>query len=266
MVRNSALALVAPENRQKYLAQVQVSFGIYLDAYTNPSTSPYYIDPKGETPTHRLTGNVQFALNAANEYVWMYGEKYRWWATPKKNVNPESWEEKLPGVSDALLGLTHPDRLLNQKYADIDIRDITKQWYFLSDAAKGQDVTSSAFDDSAWKIIDGGNWWQWQGYTQYHGVAWYRKTVTLPLFTENQKGILLFDGVDGTCEIFVNGKKVGEHVVATDFTGWDTPFQIDASSALKQGKNIIAVQVASKSETTASGINQPVHLLTGTPR
>jgi hypothetical protein len=37
LTRNTALNLVALENRQKYLAQVQNSFGIYLDAYTNPS-------------------------------------------------------------------------------------------------------------------------------------------------------------------------------------------------------------------------------------
>jgi hypothetical protein len=266
VVRNSALALVASENRQKYLSQVQVSFGIYLDAYTNPATSRYYIDPQGETPAHRLIENVGYALNAASEYVWIYGEKYRWWSTPSKNVNPESWEDKLPGISDGLLGLTHPDLLLQQKYADMDVRDITKQWHFLPNGANGQDVTSAAFDDSAWKIIDGGTYWQRAGFPDYHGVAWYRKTVTLPAFSAHQKGILLFDGVDGTCEVFVNGKKVGEHVVARDFTGWNTPFQIDASSALYPGKNVIAIQVTSKSINTASGINQPVHLLIGTPR
>ncbi len=266
LVRNSALALVAPENRQKYLAQVQVSFGIYLDGYARSTRPVYFIDLKGQTATDRLKDNVQYALNAANEYVWIYGEQYRWWPTPGSRVHPESWEDKLPGIGDALLGLTHPDRLLDQKYANLGIRDITKQWHFLPDAAKGQDVTSPKFDDSNWKVIDGGNWWQRQGYADYHGIGWYRKTIDLPKFDGNQKGILLFDGVDGTCEVFVNGQKVGEHVVAKDFTGWNTPFEIDASSALKQGENVIAVQVASKSQDTASGINQPVRLLTGTPR
>lgn len=266
LVRNSALALVAPENRQKYRAQVQVSFGIYLDAYTNPSTSGWYIDPKGDTPTQRLQINVQSALNTANEYVWTWGEKYRWWPTPNTGVNSESWEDKLPGINDALFGLTHPNLLLKRKYDNLDIRDITKQWHFLADAVEAQDVASPNFDDSSWKIIDGGKWWQKQGFPKYHGVAWYRKTVTLSAFSTNQKGFLVFDGVDGTCEVFVNGRKVGEHVVGKNFTGWNKPFEIDASSALHAGKNVIAVQVTSKSQDTASGINQPVRLLTGTPR
>jgi hypothetical protein len=117
MMRNTALNLVAPEDRRKYLAQVQASFGIYLDAYINPSTSPWYIDPKGLTPTQRLQANVGGAVNAANEYVWVYGEKYRWWDTQNSSVKPESWESVLPGIHNALLSITHPYQLAEQQIA-----------------------------------------------------------------------------------------------------------------------------------------------------
>lgn len=108
VVRNTALNLVAPENRTKYLAQVQTGFAFYLDAYVNPPSSGWYVDPKDSTPTQRLQMNVRSAVNAASEYVWFYGEKYRWWPTPSPGVKPQSWEDVLPGVTSALLSVTHP--------------------------------------------------------------------------------------------------------------------------------------------------------------
>ncbi len=117
LMRNSALAFVAPENRAKYGAQVQTSFGMYMDANVNPSTNHYYIDPKGETRTKRLQTIAAYAANAATEYVWFYGEKYRWWPTPSNNINPESWEDKLPGITEALLDVTHPNRATERAVA-----------------------------------------------------------------------------------------------------------------------------------------------------
>jgi hypothetical protein len=119
-MRNTVLGLVAPENRRKYLAQVQASFGVYLDAYINPPTSPWYIDPEGDEVVQRLQTNTNYALRAANEYVWVYGEKYRWWPTPNGSVNEQSWDEKLPGTSRALMAAAHPQRLVKMAFEDLD--------------------------------------------------------------------------------------------------------------------------------------------------
>jgi hypothetical protein len=259
MMRNTALKLVAPENRQKYLAQVQASFGIYLDAYINPSTSWWYIDPKGSTPTQRLQTNVEYALNAANEYVWVYGEKYRWWDTQNPTVKPESWESVLPGIRSALLRATK--RELKNKQ-DIDLTD---NWRFLPDAASAN-VALPSYDDSKWKLINAGNWWQWQGYSKYHGVAWYRKTIELPALQQDQKAFLHFDAVDGAAVVYLNGKKIGAHTLGENYKGWNEPFQFEVTDKIVPGKNVIAVQVTSKSLDTASGIQQPVKLTIGTPR
>jgi len=95
--------LVSEKNLAKYRAQGQVGFGIYLDAHTNPKDSPWYIDPIGGTRSDRLRANVTTALCVADEYVWIYGEKYRWWPTPNGGVKPESWPDVLPGC-DRILG------------------------------------------------------------------------------------------------------------------------------------------------------------------
>ena len=82
LIRNKCQRLVSPENRAKYRAQVQVSFGVYLDAYVNPPDSNWYIDPGRQTPVRRLADNVASALEAADEYVWIYGEQASWWPSP----------------------------------------------------------------------------------------------------------------------------------------------------------------------------------------
>jgi hypothetical protein len=177
--------------------------------------------------------------------------------------NPKSLVSTSSGVT---ITNASPFNVLQHQYTDVKSLNLTSSWHFLPDAAAGKNVESVTFDDSAWKTIDAGNWWQRLGYTDYHGKAWYRKTITLPALSVNQKAVLQFDAVDGNAEVFVNGKKVGEHILASDYTGWDEPFHFDITNEVKPGKNVIAVQVASKSQDTASGINQPVHLLVGTPR
>lgn len=103
--------LVSPENRQKYRTQVQAGFGFYLDMYANPEGHFYYRGPEpGETRFDRLMANLQAAWNAADEYVWVYGEQKSWW--PPENVESdddwESWEEALPGIRDFIFRLSNP--------------------------------------------------------------------------------------------------------------------------------------------------------------
>ncbi len=103
-IKGDAQQFVAPENRAKYRAQVQAGFGLYLDAYWNPPASPWHVaTASNETRAACLGRNVAAALRAADEYVWIYGEQFRWWPTPKANVRARSWPEALPGC-DAELG------------------------------------------------------------------------------------------------------------------------------------------------------------------
>lgn len=104
-IKGDCQELISPENRAKYRAQVQVGFGVYLDAYWNPKEPkwmPYYIDGKGGSRIDRLKANVRTALRVADEYVWVYGEKFRWWPTPNKSVSEKTWPEALPGCDKVL--------------------------------------------------------------------------------------------------------------------------------------------------------------------
>ena len=101
-IKGACQEFVSPENRAKYRAQVQTSFGLYLDAYWNPKGSPWYIDGLESPRVERLRANTSAALAIADQYVWVYGEQFRWWPTPNSEVRRQSWPEALPGCEQAL--------------------------------------------------------------------------------------------------------------------------------------------------------------------
>ncbi|TBN03699.1 DUF4982 domain-containing protein [Hyunsoonleella flava] len=72
----------------------------------------------------------------------------------------------------------------------------------------------------------------------YRGEGWYKKTMEIPQVYENQQVFLLFEAANQVTSLFVNGKEVGE-----DHIGGYTTFALDITSALKAGKNEIAVKV-----------------------
>ncbi|MFI5124464.1 MAG: glycoside hydrolase family 2 protein [Chitinophagales bacterium] len=69
-------------------------------------------------------------------------------------------------------------------------------------------------------------------------VLWYDRSFSIPTSFKNNRVLLHFGAVDWLCDVFVNGKKVGEHQ-----GGYD-PISFDISSALnKRGAQKIAVRV-----------------------
>lgn len=117
-IRNTAIAFVAPENRAKYRAQVQAGLAIYMDAYVGAPIENIHSDVFKDPPIEgRLVDRLQSALISAQEvvdqYVWVWGEQYRWWPTDAKRVNPQSWDDILPGASEALRkGMDPEQRML----------------------------------------------------------------------------------------------------------------------------------------------------------
>lgn len=65
------------------------------------------------------------------------------------------------------------------------------------------------FDDSEWAKIDVPETWQHEGYRDYSGFAWYRKTFSMPTGYEKQSLVLSLGRIDDTDEVFVNGHRVG---------------------------------------------------------
>lgn len=79
------------------------------------------------------------------------------------------------------------------------------------------------------------------GALPFIGVGWYRNTFSLPEFREGKKALLVFDGAMSEAQVFVNGKKVGEHPYGYAY------FYFDISEYLKKGaENTLAVRLENR--------------------
>ncbi|MCX5642508.1 MAG: beta galactosidase jelly roll domain-containing protein [Candidatus Omnitrophica bacterium] len=126
-------------------------------------------------------------------------------------------------------------------------QEYNKRWHFqidMNDEGLSAGWMKTDFSDKGWPFLDADRWWQEQGYPDYHGVAWYRKTFSPVRGVKGQKYFLYFGAVDGDASVFVNGRKIGEHTLLPDGQGWDKPFFFDCTDLLVSGKpNMIAVRV-----------------------
>ena len=166
------------------------------------------------------------------------------------NIRPKTSADERNEAALALYPLAKP------------VQDLNTAWRFMTDPAnKGleQGFSKSDFNDASWKIIKATDWWQNQGFGNYHGTAWYRKTFVAPQMPGDQLLILFFGAVDGNAEIYFNGQKVGEHLLGADGKGWNEPFGFDVTAALKPGQNTVAVKVTKNSNM--GGIYNGVNLL-----
>lgn len=66
------------------------------------------------------------------------------------------------------------------------------------------------YNDNNWDEIIVPAIWESQGFWDYNGLAWYRKTFVLPGSFEGSKVILLLGKIDDFDETFINGHLIGK--------------------------------------------------------
>lgn len=71
----------------------------------------------------------------------------------------------------------------------------------------------------------------------YRGVGWYRRTIQISEPTDTRSFYIHFEGVNQQAELFVNGRKVGQH------KGGYTAFCFDITDFIHPGDNMFAVKV-----------------------
>jgi sialate O-acetylesterase len=109
------------------------------------------------------------------------------------------------------------------------------------------------FDDSGWGEIFVPAKWEDQGYRDYDGYAWYRKSFISPINTGNDKMVLIMGKIDDIDQVYINGTLVGSTGNFPSRYGRDvsTGQEYDAFRGYfipdgllkKNQKNVIAVRV-----------------------
>lgn len=116
--------VIEPENLTKFHRQYKMGFGLYLDMYVNSQNKFFYHAPTNGSRVATLLGNFTEALACADQYCWVYGERYSWikWdcATELSKrpmaVSPETWEDKLPGFLDSMKLIINEKKTLQNIY------------------------------------------------------------------------------------------------------------------------------------------------------
>jgi hypothetical protein len=161
LIGGDCQSLVSPENRAKYRAQVQVSYGIYLDAYANPVGSPWFIDGLGGPRVERLRANVSEALRCCDQYVWIYGEQHTWWPLERTDINTP-WEQALPGADAALRFSADPDGYAKARLQSLreagKLVDLVRNGDFGSERTADANGTELVYKDG----LPPAGWGQWE--------------------------------------------------------------------------------------------------------
>lgn len=89
------------------------------------------------------------------------------------------------------------------------------------------------------------------------GVGWYATRFEAP-DTNDAPLLILFGAVDGCCDVFIDGEKVGEQKKSPDIM-WDRAFYLPLDKGLSSGKHTLVVRVAK--DRCAAGIHKPIWIV-----
>jgi hypothetical protein len=88
--------------------------------YRTEPTSRWYFPELDGSRLKRLQANFNQAIRTADEYCWVYGEKYDWikWDVTRNNQDNQTWDDILPGFNRTLALLRDPQGAARQWLAD----------------------------------------------------------------------------------------------------------------------------------------------------
>jgi beta-galactosidase len=144
-------------------------------------------------------------------------------------------------IAALFLTVGETGRLNAQASDDAGLRqtlNFNRDWKFqLGDE---MNAAVKAFDDSQWDTVGLPHSFSEPYFASskfYVGYGWYRKHFAAPKAWRGKRINLEFDGAFQVAEVFVNGRRIGEH------KGGYTGFTFDITGAVKTGDNVVGVRV-----------------------
>jgi hypothetical protein len=107
--------------------------------------------------------------------------------------------------------------------------------------------TSPSYDDSGWDQISVPENWESEGYRDYNGYAWYRKSFKVYDIPENTTIYMMLGEIDDADVVYLNGKEIGSSgKFPPDFkTAYNRvrKYIIPAGILKENGENVVCVKV-----------------------
>ena len=127
-----------------------------------------------------------------------------------------------------------------------DYRMNPTRWGFFNNAKpqRPEDLIEYDFDAAPTMKVPG-DWNTQDGQLFfYEGTVWFHRYFDYQP-QGNRRALLYFGAVNYECHVYVNGKKAGHH------EGGFTPFNLDVTDLLHQGRNFVVVKVDNKRKASA---------------
>ncbi|HKO93130.1 MAG TPA: beta galactosidase jelly roll domain-containing protein, partial [Polyangiaceae bacterium] len=122
------------------------------------------------------------------------------------------------------------------------ISSLREGWRFFAGDVTGAE--QSAFDDgqAGWQDVSVPHTWnaldaQDGGSNYRRGAGWYRRHWSAPTSAAGSRVYLQFDAANSVADVYLNGQHLGQH------RGGYSAFRFDATAALREGDNLLAVRV-----------------------
>ena len=128
--------------------------------------------------------------------------------------------------------------LLLASVAGAQAQIISEHWQFSPDP-KAHYTPRTVDHLAPWRPNQASVSWnaQFEDLRDYAGIGWYRVLISFPPSQTSSRELLHFGAVDYLTDVWVNGRKLGEH------EGGYTPFTFDLTGKIHAGSNEILVRV-----------------------
>ena len=122
-----------------------------------------------------------------------------------------------------------------------DYRMNVTRWGFFQNAKpqRPEDLIEYDFDKAPTMMVPGDWNTQDERLFFYEGTVWFKRSFDWHQ-TAGRRTLLYFGAVNYEAHVYVNGQQAGHHV------GGFTPFNMDVTELLKEGKNVLIVKVDNK--------------------
>jgi len=263
-MKQQVLAVISPQNWDKYRTQVSAGFGLYPDRSWRDEKWGWHVDDPSKnyyTPAE-FEDNLGNAVEVADRYVWVYTEALNWWTG--KDV-PPAYEQAIrevrlaPKLKElATLVVKH------QAPAEQLVAYLPLVWKFHQDdegRAAGKGWHKPGYDDSGWGTVRADSqWYKQEPYVDLTGDGWGRVWFDVPASAAGKRLYLIIGALDERGDLYVNGQLVHERRPTVP-GGWREPFLVEVSDAIKPGaRNLLAVHAMA--DTTLGGVWRPSALVT----